>query len=509
MALIDPKRSRLASADLLHDGDSAGDPASGALVHRMTGPVLLARVLYLTAPAAMLFALLLRPIWDVDIFWQLRLGEMILRSGAPIPHEPFAAAHLGEALPSVAWLGQAAFAKVRLLGGWTALRVFDAVVWISGFWAVAAACRRRGATPLGLLLAFAVAFPLALPAASIRPQSFAVLGFGLLLALLRLQWSAARTLIVAVPLLLLWQNLHPSVSIAAISLAATASVAWLRYLADRRVSPPWLLCMLTGLAGLAIFITPAGASIIAVSADNAKASIAIGATEWLPIWAAANQQYLAEVTVTAMLVGGLLVRQRRRVDWEELTPAVLLFLATLTSYRFVLFWSLALVPVVARVMTESEPIGRPSWSERVIAPLTLAATIALALVMRPTAFSPSLPLAAITKLRETGVTGVVFDYPPWGGPLIDAGSPNWTVAYDGRYYRYGPDEWRRYQDTTRGLVGPADLERIYHPAAYVLKPGQDTALITALRASAPTWRQIYADGGCVVFVRNHLPAVGD
>jgi len=35
-------------------------------------------------PAAMLGVLMLRAIWDVDIFWQLKLGEMILAKGGPI-----------------------------------------------------------------------------------------------------------------------------------------------------------------------------------------------------------------------------------------------------------------------------------------------------------------------------------------------------------------------------------------------------------------------------------------
>lgn len=510
MAKIGPKLSSASSVRMLRGAIFARDRGFPAAEQGAAGPLLLARFFYLMSPAAMLFALLQRPIWDVDIFWQLRLGEMILHRGAPIKNEPFAATHLGDALPPVAWLGQAAFAKARLLGGWTGLRIFDAIIWLAGFWVIAAACRRRGAAPLALLLAFAVGFSLAMPAASIRPQSFAVLGFGLLLALLRLGWSAGPTLLLAVPLLLLWQNLHPSVSVAAVVLAATASVAWVRYFAHRRRGPPWLLSTLTGLAGLSVFATPAGFSIISISAENTKASIAIGESEWLPIWSTVNHQFVWGVVAAVGLVGWLLVRNRHRIDWEELAPAAVLFVATLASYRFVLFWCIALVPLFARVASNPEPGSRKSSSELVIVPATLAAAIALALHVRPTQFSHSLPLAGIEKLRETGVKGAVFNYPPWGGPLIDVGYPDWVVAYDGRYYRYAPQEWRRYEETARGQIGPKELDRIYHPVAYVLTPGGDDALITALRADIRTWRQIYADGACVVFVRNKaLPVYGE
>jgi hypothetical protein len=481
---------------------STTDRATSEGTQDTPGPARLAHFFYLVTPAAMLFALLQRPILDVDIFWQLRLGEMILRNGGPIKTEPFAATHLGEALAPVAWLAQAVFAAVRQLGGWTGLRIFDASIWLGGFCVLAAVCRRRGAAPLALLLALAVAFCLALPAASIRPQSFAVLGFGLLLALLRMQWSPAKTLLSAVPLFVLWQNLHPSVTVAAIALAATASVAWVRYFAHRRPSPPWLLSALTGLAALSVFATPAGFSILRTSAENARASIAGGASEWLPIWSPINHQFVWAVIATGAIAGWLLVRNPHRIDWEELAPAAALLIMTLTAYRFVLFWSLALVPVFARLGSEPEPRRRKSWSALVIAPAALAAAVALALLVRPTHFAPSLPLAGINKLRETGVRGTVFDDPPLGGPLIDAGYPDWVVAYDGRYYRYSPEEWRRYRAMIRGLIGPEELDRIYHPAAYVLAPGWNDALITALRGDRNSWREVYADGACVVFVRN-------
>lgn len=470
----------------------------------------MARLTYLLIPAVLLFVLLLRPIWDVDIFWQLRLGELILDHGGPVTHEPFAATHLGETLAPVAWLGQAVLAQVRGLGGWTALRVFDAIVWLGGFWAVAVACRRRGATPLAIVFALAIGFLPALPTASIRPQSFAALGFGLLLALLRLELSPARTLLLALPLFLLWQNLHPSVSVAAVVLGATAGVAWLRYFAGRRPAPPWLLAGLTVLAAACVFATPAGFSIIGISAENARASIAIKATEWLPLWSPTNRGLVAPIAVAAGLVGWLLVRNRRRIDWEELAPAAVLFVMTLTTYRFVLFWGIALVPVIARIMSDPGPIpqpggpqpgGRGAWLSRVMAPTALGGAIGLALLVSPTHFIGSLPLAGIEKLRETGVTGTVFSYFPWGGPLIDAGYPNWVVAFDGRYYRYPPNEWRRYDQTIAGAVGPAELDRIYHPAAYLLSPGVDDALIAALRADRAAWRELYADRTCVAFVR--------
>ena len=140
----------------------------------------------------LLGALLLRPIHDVDIFWQLKLGELVLDHGALVTTEPFAASHLGEPLAQLAWLGQIVLAAVRRIGGWPSLQLFDALLWLGGFCAAGWAVRRSMAAPAGVVAAVMLAFPFALPYSSLRPQSFAVLGFGLLIALLtaQLRWQA-------------------------------------------------------------------------------------------------------------------------------------------------------------------------------------------------------------------------------------------------------------------------------------------------------------------------------
>jgi hypothetical protein len=462
---------------------------------------LAASAFYLLIPASLFFYLLTRAIWDVDIFWELRLGEMILRAGGPVSREPFAATHLGDTLPAIGWLGQAVFAGVRLLGGWTGLQVFNAIVWLGGFWAAAAACRRRSGDPVAAVVALALGIMPALPTASIRPQSYAALGFGLLLALLRLELSPTRTFLLALPLFVLWQNLHPSVSVAAVVLGGTAAVAWMRFLLRRRPSPPWLLSALAVAAAASMFATPLGFSLVEVSVANAKASVDIGVSEWLPAWAPPNRTLAYLIATAAGLVGGVLVLKRRRIDWEELAPAVVLFVMTMAAYRFVLFWGIALIPPLVRALADEQPVRRQSLAEPFVASAMLAGAAALSLWISPIHFSESFPLQGIQRLKSAGVKGNVFAYFPWGGPVIDAGYPDWRVAYDGRYYRYTPAEWRRYDETETGAVGLAELDRIYHPTAYLLAPGINEALISALRAQPHGWRQIYADRRCVVFVR--------
>lgn len=448
-------------------------------------------------PAALLAGLLLRSVWDVDIFWQLKLGELILARGGPLPGEPFAATHLSEPLPAFAWMGQAVMAQMRLLFGWTGLRIFDALCWLGGFLAVAAACRLRSGSAAGVLLALTVAFFAALPTASIRPQSFAALCFGVLLALLRLDFKPWQRTVLAVPLFLLWQNLHPSVSVAAVVLGVHAVVNWWAFF--RRGDPaPWEFTVLTLLAAATMFATPDGLAILRWSAENAGASVAMGVSEWLPLWAEINRFEAVPTLMIAVVVTWLLLRNPRRIDPAELATALVLFAMTVIAYRFVLFWAIALIPVAARAVPPPAAERRPpAW----LAPAALIAAAVVTPLLSSTRFTPTIPVEAIERLRASGVQGTIFAHFPWGGPAIDAGFPAWRVAYDGRYYRYTPAEWELYRAIAEGTVGLAEIERIYRPAGFVLSPGWNGQLITALRARPDAWRQLSADGAAVVFKR--------
>jgi SAM-dependent methyltransferase len=442
------------------------------------------------APAAMLAVLLLRPVWDVDVFWQLKLGELTLAGGVQ-RQEPFAATHLAETLPAFAWMGQAVMAAVRQALGWTGLRVFDALCWLGGFLAVAAACRRRSGSAAGVLLALAIAFFAALPMASIRPQSLAALCFGALLALLRLEMRPWQTTVLAVPLLLVWQNLHPSVSVAALVLVAHAAVGWWRRL---RVGarPPWEESVLALVAGAMMFATPDGWAVLQLSAENARASAAMGVSEWLPLWDGINRFEAVPVLLTAVVTSWVLLRNPRRIDGGELAAAIVLFALTAFAYRFVLFWAIALIPVVARAVPPPIERRTPAW-------LTPVALIAVAIVtppLRPTHFAETIPLAAIDRLHAAGIKGTIFAHFPWGGPVIDVGYPDWRVAYDGRYYRYTPQEWQRYR-----RMGLAEIEQRYRPAGFVLSSDWNGPLIAELRGDRAHWQQLSADGTAVVFKR--------
>ena len=454
-------------------------------------------------PAAMLLGLMARRVWDVDIFWQLKLGEMILAQKAPVSTEPFSALHQGEPLPSVAWLGQALMAGVRLLGGWGALRVFDAVCWLGGFWAVAAACRKRGSPMAAVALALVLAMFAALPTASIRPQSFAALCFGLLLALQRLGLRQGLMLAIGVPLMLLWQNLHPSVTVGAMAMGLSAMPGWLAWLRRTSRTLPWAQTLLALFGLAALFLTPDGAAILAVSAANAEMSIAIGASEWLPLWIRDNWTNAVPVLVVFVLTVRMALRGKpregARFDAGEVLVALALFALTLTAYRFVLFWAVAMVPVIARAIAAPAAAPTASAAPRWLAPAAVAAVAIASPFVLPTRFADTIPLEAVARLRQEPVKGTVYADFPFGGAIVDAGWPDWRVAYDGRYYRYDRQEWQYNGGIENGIVPLGDVVRKWRPAAFLLNVRHNAPLAQAL-ARSPKWKRIYAKNGIVIYL---------
>lgn len=449
----------------------------------------------------MLGVLLLRPIFDVDIFWQLKLGEMTLDRGGLVTAEPFAASHLGEPLAQLAWLGQIVLAGVRRIGGWPGLRVFDSVVWLSGFVAVALAVRRSMSAPAGIVAALLLAFAFILPFSSLRPQSFAVLGFGLLIALLASQRPWQTRLLLGAALLILWQNLHPSVAIGLLYLGARAGLSWLEVLLRRRTNLPVFDTTLALLAGLAMFATPLGTGILAVSAQNAAASKAMGVSEWLAVWSEPNAALLPLPGPFPLIVLALLFLNRKKLDWTWLFPSLVLFVATLFVARFGLFWALSTIPVIAPLLTRQTEPDPAAGRDCAMAAIGLGLAAVLALVFHQPRFAEWLPLKGVAALKAEQVRGTVFAELPWGGPLIDAGYPDWQVALDGRYYVYSDAELEMARTIGASPTALPQIERVWAPAAVLLDPEISGSLIQQLRQQPNVWREIRTGDFSAAFVR--------
>lgn len=76
---------------------------------------------------------LLKPITDVDIFWQVKLGQLMIATGGLVEHDVFTYTHAGEPLPTIGWLAQVIYAWLYDLGGWRAVQLLHATLFAAAF----------------------------------------------------------------------------------------------------------------------------------------------------------------------------------------------------------------------------------------------------------------------------------------------------------------------------------------------------------------------------------------
>lgn len=459
-------------------------------------------LLHLTA-ALLLLVNLLRPVHDSDLLWQLKVGELTLAAGWPPAYEPFLADKLKEPYVPIYWLGQVVFAAVRRLGGWPLLHVVDGLLWVGGLCLAGAAARRNGAAMWAVCAALVLANWTAYSSVSTRPQTFAMFGFGALIAVVRRQPTGWRTVAAITGLLVLWQNLHPSVAVGALYLGAVAAVGWGRWWRGQ-ARPPWALTAATVLSPLTLFATPAGAALLRVGAYNADVSRWLEINEWLSLWELhARGDWRLEAVGGLLIFAGLLAWRGRRVAAEDVVPAVLFAALAIASYRFAMFFAVAAVPVWACGFSPQagqtaglSPTARRWW----LVALGWGLAVAVPTAVRPSHLADYVPFAAVERLKAEGVRGVLYTHAVWAGVLLDAAHPQWVVTYDGRYYLRSKDEWDAYHAAARGEVPVDELDRRWHPVAFVLKAGFEEGLIAQLRAH-PGWRELPPDKECVLFVR--------
>lgn len=483
----------------------SGDETEQRVLRQIDGPGYLAEVLYRFLPALMLAAILLRPVGVSDLGWQIRLGELMQQQGSPFVREPFAAIHIDEQLTPNAWLAQLVYFQGWGVGGWVGLRALDALLWVGGLLVVAIAARRRVDRPLAVAAALIVAFVVALPAASIRPQSFASLAFGLALVLMKSTKPAPITLVMGALLFVAWQNFHPSVSMAALIIGAVAGVRWCQHFLVQE-DRPWTLSAMALVAGISVFCTPAGTGILEFARYNTEASLFYGATEWLPLWSPINRAFLLSVSLSAVLTGFVAFKYRERIRLEDTIPFVITLLATFAAVRFILFYAISVIPILSHLKL-GVSAGREARKRLVKFSVMSWLICAGELFVLPVVVEKEIPVAALRELNSAVGDGTIFCDPAFGGVLINAGFPHRRVAFDGRFYLYSIKELRRFKETRYNPSLLPEIERMYSPVAFALVQSHSLALVRELRAHPQIWRETHSVGDAVFFARSSASRV--
>ncbi len=459
-----------------------------------------------------------RPIGDVDIYWQVKLGDVMLDAGTTSIAEPFLAHREGVPHDPICWLSQVILALVRRVGDWRTVRVFDALLLTGGFLALCwpAALRIRD-WPRGWVASLAAVPGLICiaPYTTVRPQTFTVFAWGLLLAVYFSNRRPIPKVLLATFVCLFWQNCHPSIGVPAVILGTAAGVGWIRYLLKRRANAPWVESTIVFIAAVSQIATPAGLTIFPLAlANRHMCTVVFPITEWFPItdpmnlpreWSKLKQQpWALHGLGTAAATIALLAWRWRRVRWEEVMPAAATFGLCFVAIRFTLLLAPAVVPIWIRCLTPAgadrksddplipSSVGRIRWLI-FLGLMSFAAVVPYALKPKLDAIYP-FPYAGIEELKKRNVTGTIYVYYLWGGIVSDLGYPQWKVSHDGRYYLHTDEAWHDY------FADDIDAFEAFHPVGVILDRHYDEKLIRKIWA-LQEFEVIHEDDLAVTFVR--------
>jgi tetratricopeptide (TPR) repeat protein len=460
------------------------------------------------AEAALLAALLLFvagrclvPMDETDVFFNLRLGEVVLGAHA-VPRTNLLSFTFPDAPdPNLAWLFQVLLALVHRAAGIPGTVVLKTAFVVATFAILFRVARRRGAHPAAAAAALALAAWAAEPRFVERPHLVTFLGLACtLLALERAEAGRPRALVALVPCGLVWANANSCFFLAPAVLLLHAAGALLD---GRRADARRAALVAAALAPL-ILATPSGLDALRYIANHFRMPSLRPLQEYRHAAWPVDGPF---VFLAALL---LAAAGARRGPWRHVLPALALGALGALRIRFVAEFALLAAPIVgAAVPAAAAPSDRRAAAASTL--VTLAALLGLAVVPRALAardggrwldvgMEPDLvPATAIRFANENGLRDRMYNDLEVGSYLTWEGWPRRRVFQDPRINGY-PDEMH-------AVLRRTDLSRDQWER-FLARFGVTAALITypdenprAALFDPERWALVYRAPDGLVFAR--------
>jgi tetratricopeptide (TPR) repeat protein len=394
------------------------------------------------------------PMDETDLFFNLRLGEIVLSTGHVPTENLLSFTYPAATDVNLAWLFQIVLALAHRVAGIPGT-VLLKTGFVLGTWAILfRVAVRRGAKPALAALALALAAWSAEPRFVERPHLVTFLGLAqLLLALERAEAGRPRLLWLLIPLGLLWANANSCFFLAPAILLLYAAGAWLdgERAHGRRA-------LLVGLALVPLmFATPSGTRCLSYIANHIR-------MPWLrPLQEYRTARWPLDGPFFFLLFGlattAVVSRTKRHLPFRISLPLLALALLGAFRVRFVAEFSILAGPALAVAATRL----LPSVRGRVLAWSAAAALLVLTAVPRAQAAwtgsrwfdigieADLVPEAAIAFVDRHGLRARMYNDLEVGSYLTWQGWPRFRVFQDPRI--------NGYPESFHAVLRRADLSR--------------------------------------------------
>ena len=377
-----------------------------------------------------------------DSFLTLVAGREIVENGLP-HHDALTVIGAGRTWTDQQWAAQVLAYGAYQLGGHPSLALAAGIFVVGAFVIAAAGARALGAGPRGVVLVF---FPVILAAPwawTIRAQVFVLPLFtGLVWLLAAEARRPSRRVFLAIPLLVVWANLHGSVALGALLTMLLAAIELIRNRGSswRRSVP------LLGLAPLAVLATPYGPLETAryYRLMLVDPPFADRVTEWQPSDPDWNTLVFYVLATVAL---GLVVWGRKRLTAFDFATLGLTFAGAVLAIRGIPWFALScmmLLPIAIGSSLEGRaaPVrSRLNRSLALGALVVLGVAVAAALLRNPDWYERKWPNEALPAVERASADphSLVFatdrhaDWLLWKIPDLRG-----RIAYDVRFELYEP-----------------------------------------------------------------------
>jgi hypothetical protein len=467
---------------------------------RMAAPLLPLAVLAFAAHRALV------PMGETDLFFHLKIGQLILERHTIPFRNLFSFTFPDHPDPDLSWGFQVLVALLFRAGGFAAIVLAKAALFVSAVALCWRACRRSGASPLGTAAAMVLVVLAAEQRLVERPHLVTFVGLGLLLLLLAaVEAGRGRVLWLLPPLALGWANFHAGVFFAPLVVglfALGAALDGMRHDPSPAAQPATVrrATATAVLAAAAMLLTPAGSRILPYLAWHTGVGSSRDIEEFRHVEAWSDPFYFVQVAICAITFLGAF----RRLPLRHLLPLLVTGALAARSVRFVAEWALLAAPVVAIGLTRAlAPLGR---AHRPLVHAGAAALLVAAIVVERRGHPLELgllpevaPRPAIAFVTAHGLRERMYHDLDVGCYLLWEGWPRFQVFQDARLPAY-PHSFHRALDQTP--LDPAAFDALLTgygvDAALLAEPGIN---IRAGSFDPERWALVYRAADALVFAR--------